>query len=77
MNDSELIQVLWNGKPEWVRPGAKVESLLTEQEWEDCLAGHAIIKDSQGHEVHFTGALSKGDNLSLHYLKNSNLGKKT
>lgn len=77
VDNPELIQVQWNGKSEWVRPGAKVESLLSEEEWEDCLAGKAIISDTQGHEVHITGALSKGDQLVIHYLKNSNSEKKT
>ena len=76
-NQSDLMQVLWNGKPEWVRPSSNVECLLTQQEWEDCLAGKAVISDSQGHEVHMTGALCKGDSLFLRYLKNQNSEKKT
>ena len=63
-----LIQIYWKGKLEKVHPGAKVETLLSEIEWEACQNGTAVIKDSQGHEIGLSGALSAGNQLHIEYI---------
>jgi hypothetical protein len=65
MNHSDMIQILWNGSEITCRKGAKVESLLSEDELELCLQGNAYIIDNKGNEYGLSGTISQGMSLSL------------
>ena len=67
---ANYIQIFWNGKQVKVRPGAKVESLLSEEEWESCQNGKAIILDSHGHETGISGSLTAGVQLHIEFIDN-------
>ena len=65
--DAQIL-IEWNGRLDWVRAGATVESLLSDKELEDCRKGKAIVKDSHGNETGLSGTLTQGVRLFMFYL---------